>query len=188
LFGLASLLMVHLFGPQLEPAAVVLRILAWTLVPLALAVTLAQMLFSANRQAIDLRVNLIATVVTVVANVLVIPRWGEVGVAFVSLGVTTLYATLQYVWVKQHVADPMSLGLLGKLLLVALMGAGMMLVLRGAGEPIAFLAGSGVYGLGLLATGLVTVEELRRGSASVGRLVFRGRRARTLQRRSSLTL
>ena len=88
-----------LFGDALAPAADVMRILAWTVIPFAVAIVLAQVLFAADRQAIDLGVNVIATVVSVGAAALLIPRWGATGAAVAALAASLTYVVIQYVGV-----------------------------------------------------------------------------------------
>ncbi|HLK10808.1 MAG TPA: oligosaccharide flippase family protein [Candidatus Binatia bacterium] len=170
LFVLAHPLVVRLFGPQLAPATTVLRVLCWTLIPLGLAITLAQILFSADRQAIDLRVNVVATAASIGLNVLLIPRLGAVGAAVAVLVTTTLYAGLQYVWVAGNITRPRALGHLARLVAALAAASVAALVLREPlGEIGAALAAGGVFAAGLVASGLVTVEEIRRARAFVAR-------------------
>jgi O-antigen/teichoic acid export membrane protein len=162
LFVLAHALVVRLFGPQLAPAATVLRVLCWTLIPLGLAITLAQILFSAKRQAIDLRVNVVATAASIGLNALCIPRLGAVGAAVAMVATTALYAGLQYVWVAGNITRPRALGHLVRLGAALAAASVTALVLRPAlGEIGAALAAGGVFAGGLVASGLVTVEDLR---------------------------
>ncbi len=162
LFVLAHTLVVRLFGPQLAPATTVLRVLCWTLIPLGLAITLAQILFAADRQAIDLRVNVVATAASIGLNALCIPRLGAVGAAVAMVATTALYAGLQYVWVAGNITRPRALGHLVRLGAVLAAASVAALVLRPAlGEIGAAVAAGGVFAGGLVASGLVTVAELR---------------------------
>jgi O-antigen/teichoic acid export membrane protein len=88
-----------LFGDALAPAAGVLRILAGTVIPFGVAIVLAQVLFAADRQAIDLAVNVISMVVSVGAAVLLIPRFGAAGAATAALLASVVYVLIQYVGV-----------------------------------------------------------------------------------------
>jgi O-antigen/teichoic acid export membrane protein len=106
-----------LFGEALAPAAGVLRILAWTVIPFGVAIVLAQVLFAADRQAIDLAVNLIAVVVSVGAALVLIPRWGAAGAATAALMASLAYVTIQYAGVG------MWIGLLGLTTPVVRVGA-----------------------------------------------------------------
>ena len=164
-FGIAAFSgsMIHtLYGPQLAPAASVLAVLAWTLVPAALATVLAQLLFAADRQIVDLRVNVIATVASVALNVVLVPRLGALGAAASALAAGTLYAALQYVGVCRDVVAPRALGWLARLLVVA---AGALVVMR-ASASVHPVLGAGVgltaFAAGLVAARLVTREDIAR--------------------------
>jgi O-antigen/teichoic acid export membrane protein len=162
LYGCADLLIRLLFGPDLAPAADTLRILAWAVIPFALAIVLAQVLFAADRQAVDLAVNLASLAVSGIAAVVLIPRFGAAGAAVAAVAASTAYASLQYAGVVRW-AVPLGMGAdLGRLALA--MGVAL-LVLRAT-----FAAGAIVAtGLGLIALvgllvvlGLLPVAELRR--------------------------
>ncbi len=113
-----------LFGAHVSDAGAALRILAWSMIPATLATTLAQILFAAGLQAIDLRINLVSTLFIGIAGGLAIPVWGASGAAVAVLLANSLYAALQYASVRQAVVDPALLPFLGRLALVALIGAG----------------------------------------------------------------
>jgi len=180
LSGLAVPLMRLLFGAQLVAAAGVLEVLAWALVPLALAVTLAQMLFAANRQDIDLQVNVAGTVASVAGCALLIPPLGAVGAAIAVVVATTIYAALQYVGVRARVTDPRITGDLTRLLGVTAAAAACVWALSHASAVAATALGLAVYGAGLGATGIVSRDELR------GRLRTLGLRAPSSRRSEAL--
>jgi O-antigen/teichoic acid export membrane protein len=162
LYGCADLLIRMLFGPDLAPAADTLRILAWAVIPFALAIVLAQVLFAADRQAVDLAVNLASMAVSGIGAVLLIPRFGATGAAVAAVAASTAYANLKYAGAVRW-AVPLGMGAdLGRL---ALAMGGALLVLHvtfGAGPIIAMgLALVTLAGL-VAAFGLVRVAELRR--------------------------
>jgi len=80
--------------------------MAWVMIPYTLTNTLAQILFATGNQAFDLKVNVIATLTSVLLNLALIPQWGFVGAAFASLGTMMLHVSLQYSFVRRHVYDP----------------------------------------------------------------------------------
>jgi O-antigen/teichoic acid export membrane protein len=162
LSGLAQPVIVLLYGPNLVAGAASLQVLAWALVPMALATTLAQMLFSADRQAIDLRVNIIATVVSVAAGGLMIPRWGAVGAASAILVSTSVYATLQYVFVCQIVADVSALGQMGKLFAIAVASSLLMFLTVATNAVMAGIVGLGTYGAGIVITRIMSRKDIQR--------------------------
>jgi O-antigen/teichoic acid export membrane protein len=162
MYGCADLLIRLLFGPDLAPAAETLRILAWGVIPFALAIVLAQVLFAADRQAVDLAVNLVSMAVSVIGAVVLIPRLGAAGAAVAAVAASTAYASLQYAGVVRW-AVPLAMGAdLGRLALA--MGAAL-LVLRAAyavGPIVATALALATLGGVVAATGLVSVGELRR--------------------------
>src|SRR4029450_12195333 len=81
-----------------------LRILAWAVLPFALAIVLAQVLFAADRQAVDLGVNLASMAGSVTGAVLVIHPWAVAAVA-----ASLAYAGLQYAGVVRW-AVPLRMG------------------------------------------------------------------------------
>src|SRR5262245_35001842 len=148
-----------LFGPRVEGSAPLLQILAWVLVPQALAITLAQMLFATGRQIVDLRVNLVSLAVTVAAGTALIPRFGGGGAAAASLLSSAVYAALQYRWVRRHVADPALGGMLVRLGGVVLASVAVAMVLRPM-PALSVPAGLLVFGACLLPAGLVSQSEM----------------------------
>lgn len=162
LSGLARPVIELLYGAELVSGAPSLSILAWVLVPFAVATTLAQVLFAAGKQAIDLRVNLIATAAAVAANLALVPWWGATGAAVATLLASLLYATMQYGWVRRGVLDPWAQVYLAKLVTVA---AGACLCAWLASDANLFLGalvGSVAYAAGLVGAGIVTRQDLDR--------------------------
>jgi O-antigen/teichoic acid export membrane protein len=96
LWGLSDRLVALMYGPGFAVAGRALGILAWSGVPFALTIVLAHVLFAGHRQAADLGTNVLATVASVLANLIVIPRWGCIGAAWTALGSMALHAQLQY--------------------------------------------------------------------------------------------
>jgi O-antigen/teichoic acid export membrane protein len=138
---------------------------------------LAQVLFAAGRQAVDLRVNVMATAVSVLANALLIPRFGAVGAAFAMVGTTTLYAGLQYRWVRALETDPAALGFAGRVLGVTGAAVATAISTLGGGPLNAVVLGGTTYVVGALAFGVVTREDMDdvRGRFAVGARWLGGR-------------
>jgi O-antigen/teichoic acid export membrane protein len=162
LYGGAEPLIRLLFGQALVPAASILGILAWTVIPFALAIVLAQVLFAADRQAVDLGVNLVSMLVSVTVGVLLVPRFGAAGAAVAVLAASTVYSLLQYAGVVRWAAklrigpDVLRLTAATAVALVGLWASAW------AGPIVATLLALGLYGVGIAVLGLVPVGELRR--------------------------
>ncbi len=162
LYACADPLIRVLFGTELAPAAAILRILAWTVIPFALAIVLAQVLFAANRQAVDLGVNVICMGVSLVAVVLLVPRFGAAGAAVAALGASSLYAALQYAGVVRWAA-PLRIGSDLRGLAVAT-GAALLGLRVGAwtGPVLGTALALTLFGTGLVIFGIVSLDEVRR--------------------------
>jgi O-antigen/teichoic acid export membrane protein len=162
LYGCAGLFIALLFGPDLAPAAGTLRLLTWAVMPFALAIVLAQVLFAADRQAVDLGVNLVSMGVSAVAAVVLIPRFGAAGAAMGAVAASTVYASLQYAGVVRWVV-PLAIG--PDIARLALAMAAAVLAIRVAGSLGPLLAtglGLAVLAGVLAATGLLPLAEVRR--------------------------
>jgi O-antigen/teichoic acid export membrane protein len=162
LYGCADVFIPLLFGPALAPAAGTLRLLTWAVMPFALAIVLAQVLFAADRQAVDLGVNVVSMAVSAVAAVVLIPRFGAPGAAVAAVVASTVYATLQYAGVVRWVV-PLAIG--PEIGWLALAMAAALVVVRVA-APLGSMAATGlalaVLAGVLAAAGLLPLAEVRR--------------------------
>src|SRR6185312_9437271 len=70
--------------------------------PYAMTSTLAQMLFATGHQGLDLRCNIVATVVNVACNLVLLPRIGFVGAAVAALVAALVQCGLEYVYVRRR--------------------------------------------------------------------------------------
>jgi len=162
LYGCADLVIRLLFGPDLAAAAGTLRILAWAVLPFALAIVLAQVLFAADRQAVDLGVNLASMAVSVTGAFLLIPRWGASGAAVAAVAASTAYAGLQYAGVVRW-AVPLRMGAdLGRLAIAIAAALGVLHVTVALGPIVATGLALVVFAGVLAVSGLLPVDELRR--------------------------
>jgi len=160
LCGCSPVLITAFYGASVAGGEPSLATLSWTLVPHTIACVLAQALFAAGRQAIDLRVNVISTVLSIAANLTLIPWLGATGAAIAMLLSMSVYASLQYFWTKHHVVDPRALEWVAKITAATLVGAVVTLALLRANPVVAVVVGLAVYGGAVLAFGLVTRSEL----------------------------
>jgi O-antigen/teichoic acid export membrane protein len=162
LYGCSDLVIRLLFGADLAGAGEILRILAWAVVPFSIAIVLAQVLFAADRQAVDLGVNVVSMVVSVGSAAVLVPRFGAAGAAVAVVAASSVYAALQYAGVLRWAAP---LGLGPDLLRVAVLTATALAVLWGfswAGPIVATALALVVLGAGCLMLGLVPIDEVRR--------------------------
>ena len=162
LYGCSDLVIRMLFGPSLMGAGEILRILVWAVVPFSMAIVLAQVLFAADRQAVDLGVNIVSMAVSVGSAAVLVPRFGAAGAAVAVVAASSVYASLQYAGVLRWAT---SLGLGPDLLRVAVLTATALAVLWSfawAGPIVATALALIVLGAGCLILGLVPMHEVRR--------------------------
>jgi O-antigen/teichoic acid export membrane protein len=168
LAGFAQPLIVTLYGDRLADAASILEILAWSLVPTTLATTLAQILFAAKLQVLDLRVNVIATAFIALTGTLLIPRWGAEGAALAILLSSTLYSGLEYFFVHRAVTDPEAFELLAKLGAVAATGALAITFAPAAPTLVVGVVAIAAYGIAIWATRILSRDDVARVCAMLG--------------------
>jgi O-antigen/teichoic acid export membrane protein len=85
LFFFSDFALQLLYGIDFLPASKVLRISAWSLIPIALAVALGQTLFASLREKVTLRITLVNIAVSLVLGVILIGHFGLVGAAITGL-------------------------------------------------------------------------------------------------------
>ena len=162
LYACAGPLIRLLFGEAVAPAADILRILAWTVIPFALAIVLAQVLFAADRQAVDLGVNVISMAVSVAGAVVLVPRYGAKGAAIAALAASTVYAALQYAGVVRWAAS-LRIGRDVRGLTVATGAALLGLRATAWADPVVgATCALALFGIGAVVLGVVSTEDLRR--------------------------
>jgi len=171
--GLADIIITSLYGSAVAPAGQALAVMAWVMIPYTLTNTLAQILFASGNQAFDLKVNLIATLTSVIFNVALIPYFGFVGAAVASLGTMILHVSLQYRFVRRHVHDPGMAPTFIRLGIGACAGAAALLILRPWSPTIAAAVALATYGVALGMTGILTRAHVLRISGEVARRVRR---------------
>ncbi|MDH3602363.1 MAG: flippase, partial [Candidatus Tectomicrobia bacterium] len=80
----AEPILVVLYGEAFRPAALLLTILIWTVLPYAWVRYYAYVLIAADCQRVDLRLNMIMAGVNVVLNWILIPHYGPLGAALAT--------------------------------------------------------------------------------------------------------
>ena len=102
---LAKPIMNLLYGEAFRPASVILTVLVWTVIPYAWVRYYAYVLVAANRQKIDLCLNVIMAGVNIVLNLLLIPRYGSLGAALATTVSICVYAVGQYIYIRRYLSD-----------------------------------------------------------------------------------
>jgi hypothetical protein len=143
---------------DLAPAAALLTGLAWLVVPFALTIVLAQVLFAADRQSVDLGVNLVSMAASIGGALLLVPHLQAAGALVAALAPATLYAGLQYAGVARWVTTPAAGG---DLVRFGAATAGAVMVLWGtarAGSLASTASALSTFLASCVATGLLSVR------------------------------
>lgn len=93
---LAAPILQLLYGEAFRAAAYTLSVLILTLVPYGIVRYHAYVLVGANHQRIDLALNVVMSVLNVLLNLLLIPRYGHLGAALATFVSICVYGILQY--------------------------------------------------------------------------------------------
>jgi len=159
--GLAEPLVRLLFGEGFLPAASVLKVVIWTLVPYGIVRVLASGLFASNRQVIDLKVNLMGLATNITLNLVLIPRFGMMGCAWATMLSMWLFLAYQCYFLRHEIFPILRRA---EILRPALAASGILAWLRLTPSSPLFAriaGGAGVYVALLLLLQVVRLRELR---------------------------
>jgi len=161
IYGLADPLVRMLFGRDFAPAAAVLKIVIWTLVPYGIVRVLASGLFASNRQVIDLKVNLMGLATNLLLNLALIPRFGMLGCAWATTISIWLFLGFQCFFLRREIFPVLRQA---EILRPAVAAAAIPVWLRfSSSQPLPLqIAGAVlVYGVLLFLLQVVQLRELR---------------------------
>ncbi len=159
--GLAEAIVRLLFGKDFAPAAPVLKVVIWTLVPYGIVRVLASGLFATNRQVIDLKVNLMGLATNVALNLALIPRFGMLGCAWATMLSIWLFLAYQCFFLRHEIFPVLRQA---EILRPAAAAAAILVWLRFTPAlPLALRIAGGavVYGALLMALQVIRLSELR---------------------------
>lgn len=151
-----------LYGEPFRTAGHTLSVLIWTVVPYGWVRYHAYVLVAADRQRIDLALNVLMSIVNVLVNLLLIPAYGHLGAALATFVSVCVYGLVQYGYLLRHLpghAAPIRLQP-APLLAAAIMGTCVWL-LREENVLLGLGLAPMVYGGTLLAVGFFSPSELR---------------------------
>jgi O-antigen/teichoic acid export membrane protein len=160
-WALADQIIPFLFNLPYLPAVPVLRIVIWVVPLMFTSEFLGYVVLIAGKERVVARSVMISTGVNVIANLLLVPAFGLLGAAVMTV-VTEAILVGQYLWVLRTTMGRLNWDriLLRPLLAVLLMG-GLALALRGLPLLLNVALGALVYGGLLLLLGVVGRDELR---------------------------
>jgi O-antigen/teichoic acid export membrane protein len=102
---LARPILVFTVGDAFVPATNVLYVLIWTIVPYAVTRYYAFVLVAANKQRVDLLLNIVMALANVLLNLLLIPRYGSLGAAIATLISVAMFAAGQCLYLRRYLPD-----------------------------------------------------------------------------------
>lgn len=149
LFFLSDFVLQLLYGTDFLPAAQVLRISAWALIPIALAVALGQVLFASHRELITLRITLVNAVVSLALGLILVSQFGLVGAALAGVLTRIVDFAQHYVSVS-NLLSGLSLPKIAWKSIVAALGLATYLTLAQNQPPFLLIAMAGAIYLGIL--------------------------------------
>jgi len=162
-----------LYGKGFDAAATTLRVLIFTLIPYSIVRYHAYVLVGANRQQIDLGLNVVMSIVNIGLNFLLIPRYSHLGAAAATLVAISVYAVLQYWYLARclpgHAA---ALSLQPPVLVATAITAGCVWLLYDKPLVLTICVGAVLYFCSLLLGGFFTRSELQ--IMGVSRLLGKG--------------
>lgn len=94
--------LILLFGKEFQSASGTVAVLAWALVPYGVVRYNAYLLFSADRQRIDLIINIVMSLLNVGLNFILIPLYGHLGAAVATLCSIIIYALFQGLYIRRQ--------------------------------------------------------------------------------------
>lgn len=161
-WALAGQLIPFLFTADYLPAVPALRIIIWALPLMFASEFLGYIVLISGREGRAARAVLVSTGLNVIMNLLLVPRFGFIGAAVMTV-LTEAVLVGQYVWALRPLMQKIRWGnsLLRPLLAVALMG-GLVLLLQTLLPLLANVAvGALAYAALLLVLGVVGKDDLR---------------------------
>ncbi len=157
-FILAQPLVGLLFGAEYGPAGPLLAVLVWVVPLMFLTEFLGYVVVIAGREALVARAIVVSSSVNIVANLLLIPRYGADAAALITV-VTEAVLAAQYVWLMRDLLGRMRWGaLLRSAGAVAAMAA-LVYLARGLPVLVTVALGALLYGGLLLAMRVIGPDE-----------------------------
>ena len=159
---LARPILLFTVGDAFLPATTVLYVLIWTIVPYAVTRYYAFVLVAANRQRVDLLLNVVMALVNVLLNLVLIPRYGALGAAIATLISVAMFAAGQCLYMLRYLPDHLAALLRCRARQSpALIMAGFAWVCRDLPVLLVIVAAAVLYFVILLVSRYFVLEELR---------------------------
>lgn len=165
IWSLAPEIIVRFYGTDFLASILPLQVMIFALIFVFLDFPMGSLLNATHHQNAKTATMALSMIVSIVANIMLIPRFGPLGAAM--SGVLSLASMFFATWilVRRHLTFTVMDVLReagGSFLAAALMGLVVMTVKGTVGMWVAIPVGAAVYGLGILFFRVLTVHEARR--------------------------
>ncbi len=158
--ALAPIVVLRIFGAAYAQSVIVLRILAWALVPAFVGRLLYRVILASNNERVTMRVASMNSIASVLLNFLLIPLWGIIGTSVAAV-LTELLGFLQNLWFVSNKVLSMNIRDTVLKPIFCAMGSGVVYWrLLEKGPCIALPAALTVFAVALLISGTVSSQEL----------------------------
>lgn len=159
---LAGQIVPFLYGNAFEPAIPALRIIVWVAPLMFASEFLGYVVLIRDNERHAARAVLISTSVNVAFNLILVPRYGLIAAAGMTV-LTEAVLVSQYIWLLRHALRPMRWGPTLVRPAMAAIGMGLALMLIGPHVHVivAIVCGAAIYGALLLLLGALGSDELR---------------------------
>lgn len=159
---LAEPILKLLYGEGFRAAANTLTILILTLIPYGVVRYHAYVLVGANRQRIDLTLNIVMSLLNIGLNLVLIPKYGHLGAAIATFISICIYAILQYGYLLNRLPGwAASIAVPLPILWSCIAMAISVWCFRGMDIFLGIGVGIIVYGVCLFSTGFFSQDELK---------------------------
>gem|GEM_PF-4889225 len=166
LAGMAGTVAKVMFPAEFGGSATVLRILSLTIVPLSLNWVVNYMCLCLNQQGLIPRMYLVASVIHLVAGLVLVPTIGVTGAAISFLAGEGALCAVGLTAMAKHLC-PASAGALGRPAVAALAGYAMLVAMKGHGPLVATGLAVATYAAAAAVTRALTHSDLMAAAAMV---------------------
>lgn len=157
---LSNQLIQMIYGAKFLAAPPVLSLMAFGIAPYFVLVSLAQVLVSTDNQGFDLKVNIIAVLVSFALHIALVPVFGVIGSSMSTLICFLVLNQMQYKFIKKKLFSIDFWSVSSRPLLASLLMVVLTLILRDRNVILNIFISAAFYGVVIIVIGGITREEL----------------------------
>lgn len=157
---LSNQLIQMIYGAKFLAAPPVLSLMAFGIAPYFVLVSLAQVLVSTDNQGFDLKVNIIAVLVSFALHIALVPVFGVIGSSMSTIICFLVLNQMQYKFIKKKLFSIDFWSVSSRPLLASLLMVVLTLILRDRNVILNIFVSAAFYGVVIIVIGGITREEL----------------------------